>query len=196
MAPIEVTNSSKVRRSRGGFGRWLLILLLLLILGSGLWTWATLSWAYAEGERAGVLQKFVRRGWFCKTREGEIALYYGGGQYMGPGTSTSAQLWDFSVRDDSVATALTKAVGHRVQLHYSEHPGIPTACFAETKFIVDHVTITDNEFNDKQAPTSPSAPGASPPAAPPQPATPQAAPAQPTAPVQAAPQAAPPSSSP
>jgi hypothetical protein len=183
MTRIEVPNTTGRRRSTGSLGRWFAILLLLIVVGGGLWTWLTLGWAYAEGERAGVLQKFVRRGWFCKTREGEIALYYGGGQYMGPGSSTSPQLWDFSVRDDSVAAELTKAVGHRVQLHYSEHPGIPTACFAETKFLVDHVTITDNEFNDKQAPTTPSAPAVAPPGTPPAaipqgvaPAVPQATP--------------------
>ena len=113
MTPIDVPNSE--RRRSGRFGRWLLILLLLLIAGGALWTWLTMAWAYAEGERAGVLQKFVRRGWVCKTREGEIALYYGGGQYMG--ASMSPQLWDFSVHDKTVAEELTKAVGHRVQLH-------------------------------------------------------------------------------
>ena len=143
MTRIEVPNSTGRRGSRGRFGRWFTILLLLIVIGTGLWTWLTLAWAYAEGERAGVLQKFVRRGWVCKTQEGEIALYYGGGQYMGAGISP--QLWDFSVRDKSVAAELSKAVGHRVQLHYTEHPGIPTSCFAETRFLVDRVTITDNE---------------------------------------------------
>jgi hypothetical protein len=119
-----------------------LILLILAVGGCALWSWLTLSWAYAEGERAGVLQKFVRRGWLCKTQEGEIAFYYGGGQYMGPGTSP--QLWDFSVRDPGVAAELSKAVGHRVQLHFTEHPGVPTSCFAETRFFVDKVTVTDN----------------------------------------------------
>jgi len=143
MATFDASNPSNIRRSRGGFGRVFLGLMLLIIIGFGLWTWLTLSWSYAEGERAGVLQKFVRRGWLCKTQEGEIALYYGGGQYMGPGTSP--QLWDFSVRDKSAAAELTKAVGHRVQLHYTEHPGIPTGCFADTRFFVDRVTIEDNE---------------------------------------------------
>jgi hypothetical protein len=128
-----------------------MILLLVLIVGSGLWTWLTLAWAYAEGERAGVLQKFVRRGWICKTQEGEIALYYGGGQYMGAGISP--QLWDFSVRDKSVAADLSKAVGHRVQLHYTEHPGIPTPCFGETRYFVDRVTITDNAPTGVPGPT-------------------------------------------
>src|SRR5271154_887010 len=118
MTRIEVPSSTGSRRSSGRLGRWFMILLLLLAVGSGLWTWLTLAWAYAEGERAGVLQKFVRRGWICKTQEGEIALFYGGGQYMGP----SAPLWDFSVRDKSIADELSKAVGRRVQLHYTEHP--------------------------------------------------------------------------
>ena len=161
MRPIDIPNSSSSRRSGGRFGRWLLMFVLLLVAGSGLWTWLTLSWAYAEGERAGVLQKFVRRGWLCKTQEGEIALYYGGGQYMGPGTSP--QLWDFSVRDKSVAAELVKAVGHRVQLHYTEHPGIPTGCFADTRFFVDRVTIEDNEpANGNQAPAAAPPPGAAP----------------------------------
>jgi len=138
--------------------------MLLVAVGSGLWTWLTLAWAYADGERAGVLQKFVRRGWVCKTYEGEVALYYGGGQYLGPGSSP--QLWDFSVRDKAVAESLNKAVGHRVQLHYTEHPGIPTPCFAETRFFVDRVTVTDNEPKTQ--------PGATP--GPPAGAQPQAAP--------------------
>jgi hypothetical protein len=137
-----------------------MILLLLIIVGAGLWTWLTLAWAYAEGERAGVLQKFVRRGWVCKTQEGEIALYYGGGQYMGAGISP--QLWDFSVRDKSVAAQLSQAVGHRVQLHYTEHPGIPTPCFGETRYFVDHLTITDNGTGaapGNQLPGNPNGPG-------------------------------------
>ncbi len=148
MTRIQVPNFGG-RRPAGRFGRWVLILLLLAIGGSGLWTWLALSWAYADGERAGVLQRFVRRGWLCKTHEGEIALYYGGGQYMGAGASP--QLWDFSVRDKSVAADLSKAVGHRVQLHYTEHPGIPTACFAETRFLVDKVTVTDEEPKGQSA---------------------------------------------
>ena len=155
MTRIEVPNSARTRRSGNRFGRWILTLILLLIVGSGLWTWLTLAWAYAEGERAGVLQKFVRRGVLCKTYEGEIALYYGGGQYMGPGNSQ--QLWDFSVRDKSVGADLTKAVGHRVQLHYTEHPGIPSNCFGDTRYFVDHVTVTDNE--PSALPTPPPIPG-------------------------------------
>jgi hypothetical protein len=172
MTRIEVPNTAGRRRS-GRAGRWFMILLLLIVVGCGLWTWLTLAWAYAEGERAGVLQKFVRRGWVCKTHEGEIALYYGGGQYLGPGTSP--QLWDFSVRDKAVAQQLAKAVGHRVELHYTEHPGIPTNCFADTRYFVDKVTIADTEPGVGPALPAPSAPPAPP-------ANSSAAPTQPPAP--------------
>ena len=103
--------------------RRLALLVLLILVGLGLWTWLTLAWAYSDGERAGVLQRFSHKGWVCKTYEGEIAFYYGGGQYLAPGTSP--QMWEFSVRDKTVAAQLDKAVGHRVQLHYTEHRGVP-----------------------------------------------------------------------
>jgi hypothetical protein len=187
MTRIAVPNSTGRRGTGGRFGRWLMILLLLIVVGAGLWTWLTLAWAYAEGERAGVLQKFVRRGWVCKTQEGEIALYYGGGQYMGAGNSP--QLWDFSVRDKSVAADLSKAVGHRVQLHYTEHPGIPTSCFAETRFLVDRVTITDNEPGTAPATLPGSVTGSVPGAT--SPASGAAAPPMSAAPAPAAPAPAP-----
>jgi hypothetical protein len=158
MTRIEVPGSSfrgsSLRRNGPRRGaRLLMIVLLLMFVGAGLWTWLTLAWAYADGERAGILQRFVRRGWLCKTQEGEIALYYGGGQYLGPG-GTSPQVWDFSVRDKSVAAQLGKAVGHRVQLHYTEHPGIPTHCFADTRFFVDRVTVTDDQPVNQSPPAS------------------------------------------
>lgn len=156
MTRIEVPNSQGRRRSANRLPGWMFLVVLLVIVGAGLWTWLTLSWSYAEGERAGVLQRFVRRGWLCKTSEGEIALYYGGGQYMGAGTSP--QLWDFSVRDKTVGDALSKAVGHRVQLHYTEHPGIPSACFAETRYFVDHVSVTDDEPATSAVPAPPAPP--------------------------------------
>jgi hypothetical protein len=145
-------------RRASRFKRWLIILLLLVAIGSGLWTWLTLTWAYADGNRAGVLQKFVRRGWLCKTQEGEIALYYAGGQYMGP--ASTRQFWDFSVRDKAVAEQLSNAVGHRVQLHYTEHPGIPTSCFGDTRYFVDRVVVSDNEPGSAPAPSLPLPPPA------------------------------------
>jgi hypothetical protein len=98
----------------------------VLALASSGWTWLTLSWSYSEGERAGVLQKFSKKGWLCKTYEGEVAQYIVGG--VGP------QIWHFSVRDDAVAEQLFKAVGQNLQVHYTEHRGIPSNCFGDTPY--------------------------------------------------------------
>ena len=147
MTRIEVPNPSGRRRSPGGAGRWLLLLLLAMVIGSGLWTWLTLSWAYSDGERARVLQKFSRKGWVCKTQEGELAQYVVAG--------ISPQIWQFSVREKTVADQLDKAVGRTVQLHYTEHPGVPSSCFAETRYYVDSVTITDIQPGSHSAPPAP-----------------------------------------
>jgi hypothetical protein len=109
--------------------------LLLAAACVALWTWLVLAWAYSDGERAGILQKFSRRGWICKTHEGELAQYVVAG--------VSPQFWEFSVRDPLVAAQLDKAVGRKVQVHYTEHAGVPSSCFGDTRYFVDHITVVD-----------------------------------------------------
>ena len=116
---------------RGGFGRALLALLVAVVLAAAAWTWFSLSWSYSDGDRGGVLQKFSRKGWVCKTYEGELAMYIVAG--------VAPQIWQFSVRDPKVAEQLGSFVGERVQLHYTEHVGVPTNCFGETPYFVDRV---------------------------------------------------------
>ena len=119
------------RKRRGRFSRILGILLVLVLVIAAGWTWFSLSWAYSEGERAGILQKFSKKGWVCKTYEGELALYVVGG--------VAPQIWDFSTRDEKVAQQLGAAVGDHVRIHYTEHRGVPTSCFAETPYFVESV---------------------------------------------------------
>ncbi len=126
-----VVEESAVRRG-GRFGRILIVALLLVVLLGGLWTWFSLSWAYSEGERAGVLQKFSSKGWICKTYEGELAQYVVGG--------VAPQIWYFSTRDDKLAQQLSSAVGDQIRLHYTEHRGVPTNCFAETPYFAESFT--------------------------------------------------------
>ena len=106
--------------------------LLIAIIG-GAWTWLSLSWSYSEGERAGVLQKFSYKGWICKTYEGELAQYVVGG--VGP------QIWYFSTRDEELAKKLMTSVGQKIQVHYKEHKGIPSSCFADTAYFANGFTV-------------------------------------------------------
>ena len=111
---------------RRGMGRIGLILILIVVLIPVLWTWFSLSWAYSEGERAGVLLKFSKKGWLCKTYEGELALYVVGG--------VAPQIWHVSTRDADLAKALSQAVGEEIRLNYSEHRFVPSTCFADTPY--------------------------------------------------------------
>lgn len=117
--------------SRGAGQLVLIIALLVLVLPIG-WTWLTLNWSYSDGERAGVLQKFSRKGWVCKTYEGELAQYVVSG--------VSPQIWNFTVRDPQLAAKLARLVGTKMQLHYTEHRGVPGSCFGETGYYVDGFT--------------------------------------------------------
>jgi hypothetical protein len=121
-----------VRRG-SAFKRFTLIALLILILGAALWTWFSLSWSYSTGDRAGVLLKFSKKGWICKTYEGQLAQYVVGG--------VAPQIWEFSTRDEDLAKKLSAAVGQQIQLHYSEHRGVPTSCFADTPYFADGFTV-------------------------------------------------------
>lgn len=128
--PAAVPPSRPPRRSFRSFFWGSLIGALILI---GLYTMFMLWWSYSEGERAGVLQKFSKRGWICKTHEGELAMYVVGG--------VAPQIWEFSARDAAVIEQLQAAVGQQVRLHYSEHRGLPTNCFGETDYFIDRVVV-------------------------------------------------------
>jgi hypothetical protein len=106
----------------------LVILFVLFSLYLGL----AFAWSYSDGQRAGILQKFSRKGWLCKTYEGELAMS------IVPGVAPT--IWEFSVRDPAVVSRLKSAIGDRVALHYTEHRGIPTSCFGQTNYFVDSVS--------------------------------------------------------
>ena len=120
------------RRSTGRRILLGLIGLIVVLLGVlALYTWAALSISYSEGDRAGYVQKFSRKGWICKTWEGELAMV------NLPGAMP--EIFAFTVRDDAVADRLNKTLGQRVVLTYEEHRGIPTNCFGETGYFVTEV---------------------------------------------------------
>jgi len=100
----------------------------LLIAG---YTWLSLTWAYAKGERAGYIQKFSKKGWVCKTWEGELAMV------AVPGSMP--EMFYFSVREDAVAAQINQAMGRRMVVYYEQHIGVPTRCFGETQYYVKSV---------------------------------------------------------
>jgi hypothetical protein len=129
--PPETPSGAPAPRRRRSFIAYLIGSLIGALLLVALYTMLMLWWSYSEGDRAGVLQKFSKRGWVCKTYEGELAMYVVGG--------VAPQIWHFSVRDDAVARQLQNLVGQQVRLSYDEHRGLPTDCFGETDYFVQRV---------------------------------------------------------
>ncbi len=121
------------RGQRGrGFILPLLAVLLIIIVLAGVYGMIVWKWSYSEGERAGVVQKFSRKGWVCKTWEGELNMV------VLPGALP--EKFFFTVWDDGVAASINRNVGRRVTLHYEEKVGLPTSCFGETRYFIKKVT--------------------------------------------------------
>jgi hypothetical protein len=140
--------------------RTLIIALVAILLLAVLWVWFTLTWSYSEGERAGYVQKFSRKGWLCKTWEGEIAMV------TMPGAIPDK--FEFTVRDEAIAAQINALAGKRVVLAYQQHKFIPSTCFGETEYFVSGARAIDDQ------PASP-APAVAPPLTPALPTAPAAA---------------------
>ena len=80
-------------------------------------TFLVFNITYSEGNRAGVLMKFSKKGYVFKTYEGELNI---GGVGNVSGTAQMNQVWTFSVKDQAVADTLMNMEGKKVALHYRQ----------------------------------------------------------------------------
>ena len=88
---------------------WLLGGIVLLLGLAVLYTWAVLSFTYSDGERTGYILKFSRKGWVCKTWEGEMQLV------AVPGAVP--ERFPFTVRDDKVAQQINGVMGQQASVY-------------------------------------------------------------------------------
>ena len=95
------------------------------------WTVIALSYTYSRGDRAGYIQKLSKKGWICKTWEGELAMVNIPGAMQ--------ERFPFTVRSDSLAKVMNGLMGSQVSLTYEEHRGVPGSCFGETNYFVTSV---------------------------------------------------------
>jgi hypothetical protein len=135
MSEDNVETQAAAAPPRSRFRKWAIItvlsVVLLPVIIFTLWSWVALGFSYSEGDRAGYVQKFSKKGWLCKTWEGELAMV------NIPGAAQ--ERWNFSVRSDSVAAIIQNSMGQRVSLKYEEKRGIPTSCFGETNYFITGV---------------------------------------------------------
>ena len=107
------------------------IALAIMILLPSAYIWVVMHWSYSSGERAGYIQKFSKKGWLCKTWEGEISMV------ILPGSTS--EKFAFTVSDDAVAEKINRTIGKRVALSYEQHRGLPSSCLGETEYFVSEV---------------------------------------------------------
>ena len=114
-------------------------LVVLIVLIFSAYTWIALSWSYSTGERAGLMQKISRKGWLCKTWEGELLLT------SMPGAIP--EKFEFTVRDDELANQLVEHTGQRLVLTYAQHKGVPSSCFGDTEYFVEKMSVFKENQN-------------------------------------------------
>jgi hypothetical protein len=117
-------------------GRWrrrliLTGVLLVPIILVALYTAAVMALTFSQGDRVGYVQKLSKKGWLCRTWEGELA--------MASMPGAMPEVFNFSIRDDKVAAQVNEAQGKKVVLQYKQKRGLPTTCFGETEYFITGV---------------------------------------------------------
>ena len=131
---IRSTPAPKKSFARRHWGKLLIATIVAVpAIAITIWSGIALAYAYSSGERVGFIQKFSEKGWICKTYEGEIAMVNLPGQI--------ANMFQFTVRDDSIAALINASQGKRVALSYEQHKAVPISCFGETEYFVKGVRV-------------------------------------------------------
>ena len=128
-------NDSKWSAIKRGFKRTIFAILTLFLIGSALFIYGKYFYTYSDGYRAGLLQKFSRKGNLIKTYEGEMILSSVTGN---SNVAIASEKFYFSVTDQKLADQLDTIQGQMVIVHYIQKNG---ALFwhGESPYLVDGV---------------------------------------------------------
>lgn len=131
-APVSkwVILKKKLRKALNILG----LLIVLFLCGYLYWKY---FFTYSEGYRAGLLQKFSRKGTIFKTYEGELILSSVSGN---SNVVIASEKFFFSVTDERLANNLDTLQGRNVIVHYKQKNG---ALFwkGDTPYLVDSVRM-------------------------------------------------------
>jgi hypothetical protein len=119
--------------------KYLYIALTFFILIVGAYVYWSFFFTFSDGYRAGLLQKFSRKGNIFKTYEGEMIL---SSVQSNKNVALASEKFVFSVADHDVALQMEKLQGKNVVVHYTEKNNtLPWR--GETTFIVSSVKLSD-----------------------------------------------------
>jgi len=121
MADINPTNTTEqpkpVNRFFKRVRKYIYLTLALVILLVGVYIYWSFFFTYSEGSRAGLLQKFSKKGNVFKTYEGEMIL---SSVQSNKNVAIASDKFVFSVADKAVAMQLDSLQGKNVVVHYTE----------------------------------------------------------------------------
>ena len=113
-------------------------LLLLIVLLAAVFIYWNYYYTYSDGSRAGLLQKFSRKGNVFKTYEGELIL---SSVQSNANVPLASEKFFFSVSKKPVADQLSAMQGDFVVVHYKEKKGtLPWR--GESAYVVDSVSVS------------------------------------------------------
>ncbi|HET6555994.1 MAG TPA: hypothetical protein VFG54_01690 [Prolixibacteraceae bacterium] len=116
----------------------ILFLVVLFIAGFIYWNY---YYTFSDGSRAGLLQKFSRKGNVFKTYEGEMIL---SSVQSTSNVPLASEKFFFSVANKDVAQKLSDLQGEFIVVYYNEKKGtLPWR--GESTYMVDSVAVRDRQ---------------------------------------------------
>ena len=122
---------------------WIILIVIILLASFIYWKFI---FTYSDGYRAGLLQKFSRKGAIFKTYEGEMIL---SSVRSSRDIAIASEKFYFSVKDKAVAQKLGQVQGDYIVIHYKEKNGA-LPWIGDTKYLVDSVRVA--KLNDPLPP--------------------------------------------
>jgi hypothetical protein len=134
------TTSSSLKNTFSNILMKVLKLLIVIIVLGAVSAWGLTQFAYSEGERAGVVSKFSKKGYVFKTYEGELNV---GAQ--GQVSNMNQNIWAFTLQnsnDTAIINNLEDAMlyGKRVRLHYEQRV-LKFFWMGDSEFFVTRVDV-------------------------------------------------------
>ena len=108
------TRTSVLKKKMKRFFYYTVSVLVLLI---GIWIYWSYFFNYSDGYRAGLLQKFSRKGNIFKTYEGEMVL---SSVQSNKNVALASEKFFFSVTEKSLALELDTVQSKTIIVHYKE----------------------------------------------------------------------------
>jgi hypothetical protein len=117
--------------------RILRLVLIFIIVLLGVFIYWKYFYTYSEGYRAGLLQKFSKKGTLFKTFEGEMIL---SSVSSTSNIALASEKFLFSVKDDRLAHQMDTLQGLNVIVHYTQKNG-SVFWRGDSMYLVDSVKV-------------------------------------------------------